>query len=110
MTILTPRARSISVRLSQEEFSALEKFCIASGARSISDLARSAICGLLNSANEQNALISTVREHSSLVKGMEDKIDQLTTEIGLLKAENRTRAVNMTEGGQKVPDEIAGEG
>jgi hypothetical protein len=109
MTVLIPRARSISVRLSLEEFSALERFCVASGARSISDLARSAICGLLNHANEEKALISTVREHSALVKDMENKIDQLTAEIGLLKAEKRSKAINMTEGGRKTPDEIAGE-
>jgi hypothetical protein len=40
---------------------------------------------------------------------MENKIDQLTAEIGLLKAEKRSKAINMTEGGRKTPDEIAGE-
>jgi hypothetical protein len=109
MTVLRPRARSISVRLSHEEFSALERFCVTSGARSISDLARNAICGLLNHANEENALTSTVREHSSLVKDMEDKINQLTAEIGLLKVKKRSKAINMTEGGQKIPGEIPGE-
>ena len=38
---------------------------------------------------------------------MENKIDQLTAEIGLLKAEKRSSAINMTDGGQKTPDEIA---
>lgn len=84
-----PRARSISIRLSLEEFSALEKYCVASGARSISDLARSAICGLLNRAHEESALTVTVHEHSALVKSLEGKIEQLTTEIGLLKARKR---------------------
>jgi phage shock protein A len=109
MTVLRPRARSISVRLSLEEFSALERFCVASGARSISELARNAICSLLNHANQENALTSTVREHSTLVRNMEDKINQLTAEIGLLKAKKRSRAINMTEGGQKISGEIAGE-
>jgi DNA anti-recombination protein RmuC len=109
MTVLRPRARSISVRLSLEEFSALERFCVASGARSISELARNAICSLLNHANQENALTSTVREHSALVRNMEDKINQLTAEIGLLKAKKRSKAINMTEGGQKISDEIAGE-
>ena len=41
MTVLIPRIRSINVRLSQEEYLELERFSVASGARSISDLVRS---------------------------------------------------------------------
>lgn len=98
MAVLMPRARSISIRLSLEEFSALEKYCVASGARSISDLARSAICGLLNRAHEESALTVTVHEHSALVKGLEGKIEQLTTEIGLLKARRPPGRIDMGEG------------
>jgi|ERR1700677_4112634 hypothetical protein len=105
MAVLMPRARSISVRLSQEEFSALEKYCVASGARSISDLARSAICGLLNRASQESALVVTVHEHSALVKSLEGKIEQLTTEIGLLKARNEPSA----QGGLAFPEISASE-
>src|ERR1039458_2916165 len=105
MAVLMPRARSISIRLSREEFSALEKYCVASGARSISDLARSAICGLLNRANEESALTVTVRQHSALVKSLEGKIEQLTAEIGLLKTRKRTGAIGMSEGDVDILDE-----
>lgn len=87
----------------------MEKYCVASGARSISDLARSAICGLLNRAHEESALIVTVHEHSALVKSLQGKIEQLTSEIGLLKARKRSGGIDMTEGDMDNLDDIEGE-
>jgi hypothetical protein len=104
-----PRARSISIRLSLEEFSALEKYCVASGARSISDLARSAICSLLNRAHEESALTVTVHEHSALVKSLQGKIEQLTAEIGLLKDRKRPGPFDMSEGNMDLLDEVENE-
>jgi hypothetical protein len=109
MAVLMPRERSISVRLSREEFSALERYCVASGARSISDLARNAICGLLNHAHEESALTVTVHEHSALVKTLQGRIEQLTAEIGLLKTRKRPGGIDMTEGNMDLLDEIEGE-
>jgi hypothetical protein len=106
MAVLMPRARSISIRLSLEEFSALEKYCLASGARSISDLARSAIYGLLNRAHEESTLTVTVHEHSAMVKSLEGKIERLTAEIGLLKARKRSAGTGMTEGDLEILEEI----
>ncbi|MGO9326016.1 MAG: hypothetical protein ACLP07_15785 [Terracidiphilus sp.] len=84
----------------------MERYCVSSGARSISDLARSAICALLSHANEENSLIVTVHEHSALVKGLEGKIELLTTEIELLKAGRRSSAISLSKGGQEIPHEI----
>lgn len=87
----------------------MEKYCVASGARSISDLARSAICGLLNRAHEESALVVTVHEHSALVKSLQGKIEQLTAEIGLLKARKPLDGIDRTEGDLTIPDEIESE-
>jgi len=87
----------------------LERYCLASGARSISDLARSAICGLLNSAREESALVVTVHEHSALVKSLEGKIEQLTAEIGLLKARKRSSRIDTTEGDLDILEEVENE-
>ena len=91
MGVLIPRRRTIGVRLTHEEFAALERFCLANGARSISDLARSAICGLLNSTSRDGALASTVNEYSEQVKGLEQKVERLTAEIASLKGLKRSR-------------------
>ena len=87
----------------------MQRYCVSSGARSISDLARSAICGMLDRANEENALAETVQKQTALVKDLEGKIEQLTTEIGLLKAGKRPRSIRLSKGGRKTPDEIEAE-
>lgn len=86
MAVLIPRIRTIGVRLSEDEYSSLEKFCIESGARSISDLARNAIWSFVNRANQDTALASTVNQNAAQVKDLEEKIAKLSDEIALLKA------------------------
>jgi hypothetical protein len=98
MAVFAPRARTISVRLSHEEFSDLERFCVEKGARSISDLARNAICGFLNQAQQENKLISTMNEYSAQVKELEQRVERLITEIALLKGEKQLRTDRATEG------------
>jgi TolA-binding protein len=85
MTVLIPRIRTIGVRLSEDEYSTLEKFCVENGARSISDLARHAIWSFVNRANQESALASAVNTHSAQVRDLEQRLEQLTAEIALLK-------------------------
>lgn len=85
MAVLVPRTRTIGVRLSAEEYSALEKYCVETGARSISDLARRAIAGFLNHATQQSVLVSTVSENAAQLRELEEKLTQLTMEIAMLK-------------------------
>jgi len=106
MAVFAPRARTISIRLSHEEFSDLERFCIEGGARSISDVARNAICGFLNNAQQENKLISTMNEYSAQVRELEQRVERLIAEIALLKGEKRLRADRTTEGNQEAPEEI----
>jgi hypothetical protein len=63
----------------------------------------------LNRAHEESALIVTVHEHSALVKSLQGKIEQLTSEIGLLKARKRSGGIDMTEGDMDNLDDIEGE-
>lgn len=85
MTILSPRTRTLGVRLSEEEYAALEKFCVETGARSISDLARTAICGWIRQADRQSALASTLDQNVAQVKDLEQRIEALTAQIQSLK-------------------------
>lgn len=86
MPVLVPRIRTIGVRLSEEEYSALEKFCVESGSRSISDVARTAICNFVTRVNQESSLASAVSAHSAQVTELKQKLEQLTAEIALLKA------------------------
>lgn len=48
MTVLKARSRMISIRLSEDEYSALLNLCVTTGARSVSDLARDGLRRLIS--------------------------------------------------------------
>jgi hypothetical protein len=88
MGVLIPRIRTIGVRLSEEEYSSLEKFCVESGARSISDLARTAIYSFVSRGNQGsgNALVPAVDGHMARVRELEERIERLSAEIASFRA------------------------
>jgi uncharacterized small protein (DUF1192 family) len=104
MSVLIPRIRTIGVRLSEDEYSALERFCVESGARSISDFARNAICSFVHHANGESALASVLTENVAQVKSLEEKIARLSEEIALLKAASPAGHDAIEEGGE--PEEF----
>ncbi|MGA7243575.1 MAG: ribbon-helix-helix protein, CopG family [Terracidiphilus sp.] len=85
MSVLIPRTRTISVRLSEEEFAALEKHCAESGSRSLSDLARSALCGLLGRSSQGNVL-AVADGYSAQMRELEQKVEKMRAEIAMLRA------------------------
>lgn len=91
MTILTPRVRTIGVRLREDEYSLLERFCVEAGAHSIADVARSAIRAYIQGAHRKNALAWNANRTSILVKDLETKVGQLTLEIAQLRASTELR-------------------
>ena len=86
MTVLNPRSRMISVRLSEEEHSALRRLCSVTGARSVSDLTRDAMRVLLNGTNRENVLGIHVDEFRTQMRSLDRKIEQLAADISSLKA------------------------
>jgi hypothetical protein len=101
MTVLIPRIRTIGIRLSEEEYSSLEKFCVESGARSISDLARNAIWSFVNRVNQDTSLASTVNQNAAQVQGLEEKIARLSKEIALLRAVSPAGEGPREQGGEE---------
>lgn len=87
MRVLRPRSRIVSIRMSEEEFSTLRRVCVATGARSVSDLAREAMRGLLNGANQENSGHGSNNEYSAQMRNLEQKVDKLSAEIALFKAD-----------------------
>jgi hypothetical protein len=88
MTVLKPRSRMISVRLSDEEYLALRRLCSVTGARSVSDLTRDAMRVLLNGANREEVLGNHMDEFRAHMKSLDRKIEQLAAEITSFKGEN----------------------
>jgi hypothetical protein len=95
MTVLKPRSRMISVRLSEEEYSALRKLCLVTGARSVSDLTRDAMRVLLDGPSRQDLLGNPAEEFRSQMRNLERKIEQLTAEIALFKTDGNERAKSL---------------
>jgi len=78
----------ISVRLSEEEYSALRRLCSMTGARSVSDLTRDSMRVLLNGANRENVFGSGMDEFRSEIRSLNKKIEQLAVEIATSKADS----------------------
>jgi hypothetical protein len=91
MTVLRPRSRSISVRLSEEEFAALQAVCAATGARSISDLARRAMQEVLERVDAESASSLTGNGHSVQIKSLERKVEELAAELAMFKVRQAVR-------------------
>jgi hypothetical protein len=85
MTVLKPRTRMISVRLSEEEYSALRRLCSVTGARSVSDLTRDSMRVLLNGSNREDIRGSNMDEFRAEIRSLNKKIEQLAAEISASK-------------------------
>jgi hypothetical protein len=77
----------ISVRLSDEEYSALRRLSIVAGARSVSDLARDAMHVLLNGANREDGLGSHMVEFRAEIRNLDKRIEQLAAAVATLKTD-----------------------
>ena len=86
MTVLKPRSRMISVRLSEEEYSALRGLCSLTGARSVSDLTRDAMRAFLGGTTRETVLGGHLEDWHAHMRSLDARIEQLASEIDTLKA------------------------
>ncbi len=105
MTVLIPRTRTINVRLSEAEYLELERFCISSSARSMSDVVRDILQRFTRAADQEPALASSVSENAAQVKELERRIERLSAEIAALRASAQPRAQDRT-GGPSETEEL----
>lgn len=87
MAVLKPRSRTISIRLSEEEFLTLKHLCSVTGARSVSDLTRDAMRVALHGVNRDDVLGFRMEEFGALLKDLDRKLDQLAAGIESFKGE-----------------------
>jgi predicted DNA-binding protein len=86
MKVLKPRSRTISVRLSEDEYEALRHLCSVTGARSVSDLTRDAVNSLLRGVNSEIAPARQLDEYRAGIRNMERRVAQLEASINRIKA------------------------
>ena len=79
MAVLKRRTRSVNFRLSEEEYELLHRVCAASGARSLSDLARSAVSQLIgqNGGPPDRSLEGAVRRLDLQVAELSRQLQRL---------------------------------
>ena len=87
MTVLKPRSRKVSVRLSEEEYVALRRVCSLTSARSVSDFTRQAMRAVVKDVNREDQLGRHLDEFRDGIKILERKVEQLATKIATLKGE-----------------------
>jgi hypothetical protein len=75
----------ISVRLSEEEYSALIHLCSLTGARSVSDLTRDAMRTVLRGVNREDSHGSDLDEFRADMRSLEKKVEQLEAKITMFK-------------------------
>ena len=67
----------ISVRLSEDEYSALRQLCASTGARSVSDLTRDAMRALLNGQVRESSPVNFVDEFRTRLSTLDQKVEEL---------------------------------
>jgi uncharacterized protein (DUF1778 family) len=85
MAILHPRMRVVMFRISDSEYELIRSACEASGARSFSDFARSAVLSQATGARPQRrtprASANPVTELQERVRDLEQRLENLTSSL-----------------------------
>ena len=81
MTVFKPKSRMISVRLSEEEYSALRQLCDTTGARSVSDLTRDAMRALLDSPTGGKGFGKHLEDFQARINQLDRKVEALSEKL-----------------------------
>jgi hypothetical protein len=87
MTVLNPRSRKISVRLSEEEYSSLQRLCFVTAERNVSDLTRRAVHELLSGTSRETVLRSDLNEFRDQMRRLDQRVEQLAAEFSTLRTD-----------------------
>src|SRR5262245_41636170 len=84
MTVLRPRNRLISFRLSEAEYEALYNLTLAAGARSVSDFARKALSQVLQENGTSENPMNSARAVGDAATELIVRLNELSRVIGQL--------------------------
>jgi hypothetical protein len=82
MTVIKRRSRRISIRVSDEEYVAVQSLCSNTGARHVSEFARTAMNAALIESSEGAALRARIELFGVQLERLVQKIDHLTARLG----------------------------
>jgi Ribbon-helix-helix protein, copG family len=77
MTVFKPRSRTVSVRLTEEEYVTLRALCAATGARSVSDLTRNAVRSLVQASTQPDLSRRDVEGFLAQIEELNRKVEKL---------------------------------
>lgn len=107
MSVLRPRTRIVNFRLSDEEFRTMGRVCEASGARSLSDFARTAVLTTIASLRDDESPVSGQQNPllrlDGVVGELEDRIHQLLHLIDVLQQATPLETRNVSQGLHREP-------
>jgi fructose-1-phosphate kinase PfkB-like protein len=78
----------VSVRLSENEYQALVQLCSSSGARSVSDLTRSAMHALLRGTTPEEMLHIRISEFCEQMNSLGRRIEELVEKVAASERQN----------------------
>jgi hypothetical protein len=97
MAVLITRKRTLGVRMSSEEYSSIESFCVETRARSMSDFARNAILGYMKHVREGGGPYPEVNQNTTLPQELDQELTRIAAELTRLKARLQTQERNRTQ-------------
>jgi hypothetical protein len=78
----------VSIRLSEDEYVALRELCSSTGARSVSDLTRSAMHALLSGGTREEMLHSRMGEFCDQMNNLGRRIEELVERFAVSEKQN----------------------
>jgi hypothetical protein len=109
MSVLKPRNRVLYFRVSEDEFQRFNHICEVLGARSISDLARSAVQNMIQDGHSGNEdpVSKKLTTLETMIRDLHSKLHQLTQTLG--GPDSREVASPVTEVAINVEPVVQGE-
>jgi len=80
VSVMKRKTRMLSIRLSEDEYERLKELCVAEGARSISDLTRSAVQRMLypSQAEPSVHLVERMQQLDGMVRVLNREVQRLS--------------------------------
>jgi len=99
MSVLRPRKRLVYFRLSEDEFQRAASLCEASGARSISDLARLAVEEFLKvAAGDRTPVLDTrLRDLDRILSELNERLRELTCALQVADGNSQEQRTAIVE-------------